>query len=77
VNICERDPKNDKKEEIPRGCNLWNFNVLLVETTFAPASRYAVAFSAQLKLKKMRNAISRWLLRSYTLVATLSHFLLS
>ena len=29
----------------------------LVETTYAPAGRFAVEFSAQLKLKKMRNAI--------------------
>jgi hypothetical protein len=57
VNICERDSKNDKKEEIPRGFNLWNFNVSLVETTYAPTRRYAVVFSAQLKLKKIRTRI--------------------
>ena len=38
----------------------------LVENTYAPVCRYAVEFSAQLTLKKMRNAICRWLLRSQT-----------
>ena len=29
----------------------------MAETTYAPTRRYAVAFSAQLKLKKMRTCI--------------------
>jgi hypothetical protein len=64
VNSCERAPKNDKKEEIPRGCNLWNLNAFLVETPFTPKGRYAVEFSAQLKLKKIRTMIELFHLKA-------------
>jgi hypothetical protein len=46
-----------QKEEIPKACNFWNFNVLMVENTSGHFVPFVASFSDQLKLGKMGRGI--------------------
>lgn len=50
-----------KVEKVRKDCHIGDQSIsrFTVENTYAPKDRYAVAFSAQLKLKKMRTWIDR------------------